>query len=941
MRPLSKAFRRHPTGTALFVAIILYGWGLASTHAQDNSSTETVAEWDFGSKDDVRRDGWPDGWSRRTGLDYPKFVPVAIHQQAHSSEELSDIEGLRRLASQCYVAWQQCKLPWQVIPEKVPPVVEQFLERTLLNPYLRVQMDGGAVEVSSVLIPIDVHSSYFLTGLIRANSEDFDASAKLRFLDRNRQSLFEIPTKTVSGKTLWKSVSTESQYPVLDNLAFVQVVLQVTPNNMNAFRGEFGFDAFRISRTPRLSLSVDKELRYYREGEVVIARCRASGMTSDQSLIKLSLIDHNGAEVRSIEEKLNFESQPTRLVSAAGARNESKGKNYWEGGCEWLLKDLPPGYYEVMTRLSKGRSGVFELDQQFVVLPKDIPRRLDARFGLTMSSKNLGALPDWDTQKLIDVLRFAHISRVKLPIWFDSLDAAASKKATERIDRLQKSGIACVGVIATPPKRLRPKFQRLTSDDTGAALEDTLMVQTFLEPVMRQMCVRISEFQIGWDQETDFVSNPRLKQSLDIIKALTRRYGQETQLVASRNPIAANQNATIIDRWQHYSPQPFTAAEAEVVSRKDSESGNEMGGLAPWLNVTPISATKYSLSSRVQDLVSRMVKVNGDTGGQSVTAWVSNPTDTEVGLLDPDGGPREMLLPFRSMSLAMAGMRYLGSLPVRCLGINHLVGAGEQARLIVWSGKPITAQLYLGEQVTAMDVWGRTIDVKTIATKHGNEQSFSIGKWPIILDGVDVRVARWRMGVALEDSRIDPLVGQTQNLKVRFLNPLASPADGSIRVIAPTILTEDSETNFEIDSNANGIISVPLQVKPEANASTATIKLGFSIQGEKPVRFVVEQEVQVGTNDYEFDVRYEMTQDDQLRITIEAVNHQPNPLSFDCFMLIPNRPHARVQIVNLRDRVIKVIVLDQANDLIGQTLWLRCEQVGSSRVMNYRIEINP
>ena len=137
MRPLLNAFRRHPKGTALFLVFILYGWGFASTRPGDNSTTEIVAEWDFGAKVDKEPDGWPDKWTRRTGRDFPKFIPIAIHQNAITPEALNDIENFRRFSSQCYLAWEQKKWPWQVIPEKVPPAIDQFLERTVLNPYLR------------------------------------------------------------------------------------------------------------------------------------------------------------------------------------------------------------------------------------------------------------------------------------------------------------------------------------------------------------------------------------------------------------------------------------------------------------------------------------------------------------------------------------------------------------------------------------------------------------------------------------------------------------------------------------------------------------------------------------------------------------------------------------------------------------------------------------
>ena len=84
--------------------VILSSQSVASTHADDNASAEIVAEWEFGAKEDQRADGWPDGWVRRTGSDYPKFIPVAIYQNARSNEDLAEIENFRRFAAQCYVA---------------------------------------------------------------------------------------------------------------------------------------------------------------------------------------------------------------------------------------------------------------------------------------------------------------------------------------------------------------------------------------------------------------------------------------------------------------------------------------------------------------------------------------------------------------------------------------------------------------------------------------------------------------------------------------------------------------------------------------------------------------------------------------------------------------------------------------------------------------------
>ena len=938
MRPLSKAFRRYPTGTALLLGIILYGWGVASTLADDNSPTEIVREWDFGVKEDARRDGWPDDWTRRSGQDYPKFIPISIHQNAKSAEELAEIENFRRLASQCYVGWQQGKWPWQVIPERVPLAIDQFLERSVLNPYLRIKMDGGMVEVASPAIKVDVYSVYFLSALIHCDTADYDASAKLRFLDASGNTLFEMPTKSFSGKTGWKSASTDSRYPFREDLNAVQVVFQIQPKSLKAYRGEFGLDAVRVYRTPRLNLSVNKPLAVYKKGEEVIAHCTASGMTTEQSAIELILIDHTGQEVDSAKKDFfPADSQTPRFISKRESEAKTLGTPRWEGSCEWRIPDLEPGYYEITTKLAKAKSGVFELNEQFVVLPNETMRKPDARFGWAMSSRTSNPFENMETGLLIELLRLGQVGRVKLPIWYDSQDAKGSKAATDRVDKIQLVGINCVGVIATPPPSVQKQFTRLIPGVTSTALEDSLLIQSYLEPVMQQMCIRISDFQVGWDHETDIVSNPRLRPALNSIQSFARRYGQDTQIVASRNPLYIATKEALIDRWQLTSSQPPTAAETENQLTKVPNDGSLR---EPWLSLTPINASTYALSVRVQDLVSRMIRIAG-LASSSTTGWISNPADPAVGLLDVDGGPREMFLPFRSTVAALAGMRHIGSLPVQSLGVNHLITNGDQARLIVWSERPISAQLYLGENVTAKDVWGRTVEIQSVDTPNGPEQRLAIDKWPIVIDGIDTRVARWRMGISVEDSRIDPLVGQTQELKIRFANPFSDPVAGQVTVIAKSLLVEERRSGFELEGNSSGNISASLQLRPDANTASASIQLKFSIQGDKPVSFVVDQQIQIGTSEVDFETRYEIDANNRLVLTISATNHQSTPLRFDCMLLIPNRPRERIQIAGLKDRITKTIVLEDAASLIGETLRLRCEQISTNRVLNYRIEIEP
>jgi hypothetical protein len=940
---------------AILIATILSGWSTAPTQAQNRIVSETVATWNFGAAEDKRKDGWPDGWQRTTGQNYPKFIPIAISQHTSTLEELQEFEAAKRMASQLVLAYEYDKWPWQVIPEATPPVVDQWLEKSIANPYLRIQMDGGAAEVISPALPVSDNSVYYASALAKSNSDDFSVRIKLRFLDASKQMLFETASKPLHSLEQWNALVTEAVYDSNQKMEYVQVVLSVTPKNAQSFKALIGFDAVRVHRTPRLTLFVDKATQMYRQGESVVVRCTATGMNIDQPSLTLSLVDHTGAEILSAnklvvrEEKDSSKYVSTKTKPAnngAGATKNSKPTSpltppasnvYWDGYCEWMLPNLPSGYYEISTHLARGTNGSIELLQHFVVLPLDPSPRLDTRFGWTMKDQDADMVTPARTSKMIEVMKEARVGKVKLPIWFDNFSPNSMREFTDRIDRVQTAGIACVGVIATPPQSIREKFPRLESLETGVALEDPVMTQSFLEPVMRAMCVRLVDFQLGWDHEADFVTNPRFAKSLDTILRLAKRYGQDTQLIASHHLQLPIPKTTGVDRWQLYSEDELT--DEETYRLVSSTPANAISHRLPWFSISPIDANKYSLDVRVQDLAARMLAMaTADSGGQN-TAWISDPTHPQVGVLDKAGGPREMFLPFRSLATALAGMRNVGSIPVPELGYNRIVVSADHARLIAWSPQNTSPALFLGSNVSAHDVWGRKVEVKNIDTELGPVQQLEIGKWPVIIDGIDPRVAQWRMGISIVDRKVDPLQGGNQELQLRFVNPLGSPAVGSVTLVAPAILAEPASASFDIEPNASDTISIPFILIPDASASTSDIRLDFRMSGDNPVRFSMDDELQIGSDDVEFNLEYQIDSKDQLVVTVEAISFRAEPVSFDCRLSVPLRPHERTHFAGLKERTSQTFVFPKASELIGETIWLRCEQFETRKVLNQQKKI--
>ncbi len=927
MIPHGRAIRIDVSIAKLVMVCILSCICSPSTLAVDQTTAESIVRWDFGAEDDVKRDRWPDGWTRTRGIQFPNFIPIAIEQRNIDPNEAARIDRLRRLAAQLSLAWEQKRFPWQVIPESIPRWVDRWLEQTIVNPYLSVQMDGGAAEVLSPLVSVDAYSVYVLEVAIHSEPSEFYANAVLRFLDRNQNLLFEMTSPSVDGTHEWKTVGTELQYPDNNDVAYVQVVLKVSPKSSKAYKGKFAFDRVRIWRYPRLRLFVDHPMRIYRSGDPVQITCMASGMQNDRSSLLLRVFDHNGKEVT----KANKEFSRTDS-------NRDRTKEYFEGRCDWVLQDLPPGYYDVRTKLTQEASAISELNQQFVVLYPLTREPVDPRFGWTLDQ----SVHRLDTKQLMEVLNDARVGRVKIPIWFDYRDALAQESYLRLIDRIQTSGINCVGIIASPPKSLS---DRIASKDgstaTVSTLEDPVLLNALLDPVFRQLCVRISDFQIGWDHEVDFAGNPRFATSIDALRKVIHRYGPDAQLVAARNPLSDSFSKLMVDRWQLSNDTEF--ASSEWVTRDPSIAAQPMAKLPPWTSITPIEANRFPLSARVQDLAGRMIAVTKENGAQRTTAWIQRPFDKGIGVLSDDGGPQEMYIPFRTMADQLSGLKWIGSMELPNKSVNHLIGSDSRHRLILWSTRstPDTIeQVALGEEITARDIWGREVKTAKVATPYGTEHRIPVSRWPVIVDRVDPMITRWRMGISINKHRLDSIVGKEQEVVVRFENPFPFPISGRIELVSNELFGERGfGSSFEVDANSQTEIPISVVLKPDASTKNSAVRVVAKIGGQTPYQFSLFKELNIGSGDVEIDVQYHFEANNQLSLDLEAINRSGAPVSFECTLFLADRRPERIQIVNIKERVSQSILIPRATSLIGQTVWLRCEQIGSGRVLNYRVPI--
>lgn len=130
-------------------------------------------------------------------------------------------------------------------------------------------------------------------------------------------------------------------------------------------------------------------------------------------------------------------------------------------------------------------------------------------------------------------------------------------------------------------------------------------------------------------------------------------------------------------------------------------------------------------------------------------------------------------------------------------------------------------------------------------------------------------------------------------------------------------------------------------MRSDISALDTPVHIIAYMNGVPSVQFAVEKMLRIGNDEVDIETRYRISDADELWIDIDVINYIDTPVSFDCMLLIPDRRRERVIIPRVVDRTTKTLVLPKASELLNQTLWLRCEQIGTRRVLNYRIKIEP
>ncbi len=833
---------------------------------------------------DQNYDDWPDGWSRRRGKGYPEYVSVKI-----------------------------------AVAEDAPSAAR----------CLQIDLDGGGAIAYSPPIHVTPLHSYILQGAIDTSGIEFDqAYLSLTLLDENNERLETYRSDQIGHQPGWNTLSLGPIEPGNNAVRLAVLGLHVHPGKQADLKGRVRYDKILLTRLPRITLGMRNSHHLFTDPSEMTVDCRVSGITQDRQEVTLILEDAFGN--RLAEANRALETTTAAGSFSLSTDSETEALPTLVGSVRWQPPIVTPGFYRMLAEL-KGHEGPVHL--QDVTAAVIVPQSDSAsgEFGWTLPE---GGRP-LDLFDLSKVISQAGIGWVKLPLWFGADTEEEKLQDLIRFgERLSVHGIQIVGVLSDPPKEVTEHFKGVEPLSAAVILSaaDQIWFPS-LKPTMIRMATQVRWWQFGADTDTGFVDYPNLAE-------------KAAQLKSKLDEVGFGINIGFGWGWLNELPEAEQAPwEFLVLSNPTPLTQHELPGylnsagrseVHRWVVLAPLAKDEYVMETRVLDLVHRMMtaKIHGAEG-----IFVPNPIDERQGLLREDGGPSELFLPWRTTALMLAGAEYAGSIRLPGESKNRIFIRENDAVMVVWSDTPTEEVLYLGENVRQTDLWG----VETVPGLDHHRHVLQVGNAPTFVTGLNPAIVRWRQEFAFDEPQIPSIFGRQYRNGFHVQNTFDHAVSVTARLVTPDVWkVAPPEAYLRVEKGQDYHQSFDIFLPYDATSGAHDVRCDFEIHAQQPIRFSVYRRLHVGLGGIRLEVQTRLTAQGELQVEQHFINDTNESVSFRCYLYVPNRRREKLDIINLgHGRDVQRFVLPKGKDLIGQTLWLKADEIGGGRGLNHQFQAQP
>ncbi len=811
-----------------------------------------------------------------------------------------------------------------------PPYVRVLIDRKVAyhgTQSLRIELNGAKFAYYSPLIDVDGDHSYVFRGRIRSQGLKNDAAiVSVSLLDTTRKRVQRMLSVPVAGEHIdWAAVEIGPFRPGPE-VRFLVVGCHIVQGEKTDVRGQVWFDDLWLGSMPLLELTQGTGLHFLQPHENIRIHAHARGMAAGQPhRLHLKLEDSAGEVLKQDDFDLNAET-------------EIDSKTDSQRPINWDLPPFPNGFYRVHATLNRGGTTVLAKETSFVVM--DPVSELSPGVSVGEFGWSVGAGPgQLQLAELAEIASRSGVNWLKLPLWSagyaEQKSELAGSKMTLFLDQLESQKITLVGLLSDPPPQLTDEYARQWVGASKIFTQRRDFWYPSLEPIIARHSFRIHHWQLGGENDDSFVGLAALPVTLDAVKNEFDHIGHDARIGFHW-------------KWSHPFPNVRQSAQSFLSLgaapwldgdelRKNLEQ-SRTAPLARWVLVAPHARSEHAAPARAAELARQMLAAK--LGGAEAI-FATNPFDAERGLLNADGSPTEMYLPWRTVALSLRGARYVGQFELANGSANAVFERGNEIVLVIWNTKPTVEEYYLGEQAEAVDLWGQ--HKKLAVDPNTQAQTLDVGTTPLIIRGCSVPVAQWRLAVKYAKGRISSESGQHEDA-ITGVNTFPQGLTGKVLLHFPPGWEIDP-VQWPLHAAGGEKFKLPMLITFPRNASLGDLRtwVEFEVAADRPYRFRVNLPYRVGLGDVDLKVTSRRTPDGRLEVEQRIINNtEPlEVLEFNCSLYIPGEIRLRQFVTRLgRGEDQRFYFLPNADKLRGEELQLRAEQVDGLRVLNFRWRVD-
>ncbi len=867
---------------------------------------------------DVNYDRWPDRWTRLRDEEHPGYVRMQIEE---SQDE---------------------------VPEN----------RLVIYP------DGASASTLSPPIHVMPKFSYLLSLKLKIAGVRYGkVYVRMAFLDPEGRPHQVDTYGPVAVTGDWLDLHLPPHQPKDKEIDRLVVHIDFERGQRSDLEAAISVTDLSLARSPSIRIHTDSEYNVYTDAKDVKVTCTLSGILESNPEIRFQLLDASNKQIGAqgvleLDGEVISESTTHASDIVDGLNSEF---DVYEGSIDWHPPITDYGFYRVRVQMISSETGRIMDDPAITlaVVRSDLERSDYGEFGWSLPHAD----KPLSFSVLQELLPLAGVNKVKTPVWFAPDDEKRGDAFVRFADQLAVRRIETIGVLEDPNVRIADPFSlEPSSPIEGLLSADSTHWLPLIDHVITKLSLRIHWWQLGRDGDTSFVGYGGLIDKIFAVRNEMFRFGQDVRIglgwrwdhtrqwdklltwdfeqMSGRESTDASEldkrlreaPKTTADRWVLVEPPQFPSKEMEIGSEEDADRHRR----------------------RIRDFVEQIIvaKVRGVDGIfiANPFAGLADPKAEQYGVMNVDGTPGELLLPWRTCARLLGGAEFIGSV-VLPKGSQNWIFRRTDGKIVmaIWNHSPTQETLYLGEEVHLIDIWGKTRRAKT----SDGRQSIAVDRMPQFVIGLNESVARWRMATRFKMEKIPSIFAVAHPNALIVLNEFPQGVGGTVRLFVPSAGAEGDEVKGKdwqitpekgrLSLAAGAQFQMPFETMlKEAGFGDQPIRIDFSLKADKDYQFSVWRKIHVGQGSLRLDITSEITPEGRLVILQEMSSSTGRPSDFKCSLYAPPARRKRAQIFQLGAEVDKktYTYLD-GRSMIGNEMKLRIEEVDGNRVLIRRFIVQP